>query len=117
MAAAGKSAVSLAGKVVPLLTKGANLAKAQQPHLERFWAIAKVELAPPVGEIPQVVSGLKQLANVNRLPNLTMKDIALNATVCFEIFLMYQIGRIVGKRSLVGFDIEGTSSFMAVKKV
>ncbi|XP_069115930.1 ATP synthase subunit g, mitochondrial-like [Argopecten irradians] len=108
---------SFVEKLVPLLNRGANLAKAQQPRLERFWAVAKVELAPPgPGDIPKITTGIKQAVSINRIANLSVKEVMLNAAVCFEIFLCYEIGRIVGKRSLVGFDIEGASHFPPIKK-
>ncbi|XP_033759028.1 ATP synthase subunit g, mitochondrial-like [Pecten maximus] len=108
---------SFVEKLAPLLNRGANLAKAQQPRLERFWAVAKVELAPPgPSEFPQIVKGFKQAISINRIADQSVKNVMLNATACFEIFLWYQIGRIVGKRSLVGFDIEGASSYPPIKK-
>ncbi|OWF43416.1 ATP synthase subunit g, mitochondrial-like [Mizuhopecten yessoensis] len=109
---------AMAKKLNPLMLKGAELAKAQQPRLIRYWNIAKVEFAPPgLADGPQISKGFRQAIDYKRIPSLTMKQVIINGFVCAEIFVLYHIGRIVGKRSLVGFSkIEGCNSFSAMKK-
>ena len=53
------------------------------------WSAAQKELAVFASSIPQ-------------LPNLPMGTIAAGATACFEVFGMFCVGEIIGRRQLVG---------------
>ncbi|KXJ15067.1 ATP synthase subunit g, mitochondrial [Exaiptasia diaphana] len=84
-------------------------AKRRQPALEKFWTNAKVELAPPGPSdwpaIKKAFSNIKQATMTGRFLNTTVKDSVSNTLVAVEIAMWFYIGEIIGRRSIVGYNV------------
>ncbi|XP_077162259.1 ATP synthase F(0) complex subunit g, mitochondrial [Paroedura picta] len=80
-----------------------------RPRLATFWHYARVELAPPTpAEVPKAVESMRALARAfraGRLQQLTVKEALRNGLVATEVLMWFYIGEIIGKRSLVGYDV------------
>merc|ERR1712018_499716 len=86
-----------------------RLTSAAGPRLQTFWRYAKVELRPPTPEeIPAATNGLKNLvkaAQMGKWKTVTMKEAAVNACITAEVICWFFIGEIIGKGSIVGYQV------------
>merc|ERR1712121_306507 len=106
---------NMAQKVVNLgnkvFTLGKNVAIASGPKLKTAWKYAKVELGPPsLKQIDVAAVALRKgVTSVTSggFANLTVKDAGLNALVAAEIYFWFILGECLGKRSIIGYDIDG----------
>merc|ERR1712170_32315 len=106
------------GKVGASLGRmGAGLQKATVPRLQKFWKYARVELKPPTpAEFPAVSAGFSNLlksATTGKYKQLTVKQAWQNTLVAVEVACWFFVGEIIGKRTLVGYQIEGATDFVA----
>merc|ERR1711976_96997 len=114
MAALGRMATSV-------VTKSTNLAKNTvtfaTPRLQTFLRYAKVELVPPSpAEMPAVQKGFNDLLNsakTGKWKQLTMRQAWLNTLVGIEIACWFFVGECIGKGSIVGYQVPGTTHFDA----
>ena len=84
------------------------VAKAQ-PHVAKFWANAKVEMAPPgPSEFPKIQKGFMEmkdsLLNGKFLDN-SVKETAAKGLVAAEIAFWFYVGEIIGRKSLIGYNV------------
>ncbi|EDO39978.1 predicted protein [Nematostella vectensis] len=84
-------------------------ARKAQPMLGKFWTNARVELAPPMpSEWPAIQKSfmnLKDAALSGRFLNVTVKEGVANTLVAAEIAFWFYIGEIIGRRSLIGYNV------------
>ena len=68
-----------------------------------------MELAPPKpSEWPLIKKGflnLKEKAFSGKFLDLTVKEAAANGLVAVEIAMWFYIGEIIGRRSLIGYNV------------
>ncbi|XP_067826990.1 ATP synthase subunit g, mitochondrial [Heptranchias perlo] len=80
-----------------------------KPHLATFWKYARVELTPPTpGEIPVAVESFKGLVasfKAGSYKQLTVKDTLRNTLVATEILMWFYIGEVIGRGSLIGYNV------------
>ena len=91
---------------LPALANGA--VEFSRPRLQTFWRYAKVEFKPPLSEIPEVQQRFGQLVNSARTgkwKNLTVKEAVINTMVGVELLMLFYIGEIIGRGTLVGYDV------------
>ncbi|GAB1606099.1 ATP synthase subunit g, mitochondrial-like [Argonauta hians] len=98
-------------KLGGLVSKAPGLVKKAQPGLQTFVRYARVELTPPsFSDMPKVSQGFANLTTglkTGKWKNLTVKEGFLNSLVAVEIMCWFFIGEIIGKGSLVGYNIPG----------
>nr|BAB25423.1 unnamed protein product [Mus musculus]BAB25507.1 unnamed protein product [Mus musculus] len=84
-----------------------------KPRLATFWHYAKVELVPPTpAEIPTAIQSVKKIiqsAKTGSFKHLTVKEAVLNGLVATEVWMWFYIGEIIGKRGIVGYEVEDQS--------
>jgi F-type H+-transporting ATPase subunit g len=77
--------------------------------LNKFWNNAKIELAfPGPSEWGQVRKGFEKVAKsaqTGAFANLTVREAAKNALVVAEVGTFFYIGEIIGRRSIIGYDV------------
>ena len=87
----------------------AGVGKRAQPHVERFWGNAKVEMAPPKPSdwpaIKKSFANLRKAAMTGKFLDVTVKEAAANTLVVAEIAFWFYVGEIVGRRSLIGYNV------------
>ena len=80
-----------------------------KPWLVTFWHYAKVELVPPTpAEIPTAIQSLKNIissAQTGSFKQLTVKEALLNGLVATEVWMWFNVGEIIGKRGILGYDV------------
>ncbi|XP_038634740.1 ATP synthase subunit g, mitochondrial, partial [Scyliorhinus canicula] len=80
-----------------------------KPRAATFWKYARVELTPPTpGEIPVAVESFKNLVasfKAGQYKHTTVKDALRNALVVTEIVMWFYIGEVIGRRSLIGYNV------------
>ena len=80
-----------------------------QPSVQKFWANAKVELAfPGPSEWPAVSKGFSKVlksAQTGAFVNLTVREAAKNVIVAVEIATFFYVGEIIGRQSLIGYNV------------
>ncbi|KAM4827937.1 ATP synthase F(0) complex subunit g, mitochondrial [Thomomys bottae] len=80
-----------------------------KPRLATFWHYARIELVPPTpAEVPIAIQSLKKIihkAQTGSFKQLTVKEAMLNGLVATEVWMWFYIGEIIGKRSIVGYDV------------
>ena len=85
------------------------VARAAQPHLVKFWGHAKVELGPPgLSQWPQIKKGFSQLFNstlTGKFLDVSVKEATRNTLVAIEIACWFYVGEIIGRRSLIGYNV------------
>ncbi|XP_055958649.1 ATP synthase subunit g, mitochondrial-like [Patella vulgata] len=104
-----------AQKAGGLATRLVNTAKGIQsystPRLQTFWKYAKVELRPPtLSEMPQVQEGINNIivsARTGKWKKFTVKESLINTVIVLECIFCFTLGEIIGKRSVVGYNIPG----------
>lgn len=86
-----------------------GLAKRAQPHASKFWNNAKVEIAPPkMSDWPAIKKsfiGLKNAALAGKFLDVTVKEACVNSLVAAEIAFWFYVGEIIGRRSLIGYNV------------
>jgi len=80
------------------------------PRLSVFGHYAKAELAPPLSpaELTQVAKGLGDVASsiaTGRFLTNTTKEAAVKLLIGAEIVGFFYIGEVIGKGSLIGYDV------------
>lgn len=74
-----------------------------------FARYAKVELVPPnPTELPEIARGFGRLvrgAKTGAWKNLTVKEAWLNTLITVEVICWFFVGEVIGKRSLVGYQV------------
>nr|KAF6324087.1 ATP synthase membrane subunit g [Myotis myotis] len=80
-----------------------------KPRLATFWHYAKVELIPPTpAEIPTAIQSFKKIvrsAQTGSFKQLTVKEALLNGLVATEVWMWFYVGEIIGKRSIIGYNV------------
>ncbi|XP_020627054.1 ATP synthase subunit g, mitochondrial-like [Orbicella faveolata] len=84
-------------------------AKKVQPHVVTFWNNAKVEMLPPkLSEWPAIKKsfiGLKEAALKGKFLDITVKEATVNTLVAVEIAFWFYVGEVIGRRSLIGYNV------------
>merc|ERR1712240_700983 len=80
-----------------------------QAQLSKFMYYAKVELRPPtpveVGQaIPLLTKGISNVTSM-QFTQLPVKQALLNAMVFTEVCCWFFVGEVIGRGSLVGYDV------------
>ncbi|XP_041030329.1 ATP synthase subunit g, mitochondrial-like [Carcharodon carcharias] len=99
--------------VQKVVTGGPKLALAaanySKPRLATFWKYARVELTPPTpGEIPVAVESFKGLVasfKAGSYKQITVKEALRNTLVATEVVMWFYIGEVIGRRSLIGYNV------------
>jgi len=81
-----------------------------KPRLQVFAHYAKAELAPPLtpAELGQVAKGLGNVGTslaTGRFLTNTTKEAAVKVLVGAEIACWFYVGEIIGRGSLIGYDV------------
>lgn len=107
------SAVRKVSNLVPFLIKGVQ--EQAIPGLRTAWKYAKVEMKPPTpGEWPQIAKGFENLFSAVRSrkwKQLTVKEAFISAVITTEVACWFFIGECIGKGSIIGYQVEGATSF------
>lgn len=86
-----------------------GLGKKAQPHATKFWNNAKVEMLPPkMSDWPAIKKsfiGLKNAAVSGKFLDVTVKEACVNTLVAAEIAFWFYVGEIIGRRSLIGYNV------------
>ncbi|WP_411027304.1 ATP synthase subunit g, partial [Salmonella sp. s54925] len=89
--------------------KGIELGKRSQPHVGSIWRSVRVEMAPPMpSEFPLIQKSFVNLKNSlmkGKFLNLTTKEAAANTLVGVEIFFWFIVGEMIGRKSVVGYNV------------
>ena len=79
------------------------------PGLPTLWHYTKVELIPPTpAEIPTSIQSLQKLvssAQTGSFRQFTVKETLLNALVATKVWVWFDIGEIIGKRGVTGYNV------------
>ena len=85
------------------------MAKKSQPTLEKVWSNAKVEMRPPSTSdwpaIKKAFINLKDATITGRFVNVTVKEGVANTLVAVEIAMWFYVGEIIGRRSIIGYNV------------
>nr|XP_032801386.1 ATP synthase subunit g, mitochondrial-like [Petromyzon marinus]XP_032801387.1 ATP synthase subunit g, mitochondrial-like [Petromyzon marinus] len=107
MAAAAQRVAGIVAKKTPQLVAAA--VEFSRPRLSKFWSLAKVELVPPSpAEIPRAVEAFKAMVERSRrggVGNLTVREALRNSLVGVEIAMWFYVGEVIGRRSLIGYNV------------
>eukprot|EP00047_Mylnosiga_fluctuans_P010673 m.17476 g.17476 ORF g.17476 m.17476 type:complete len:116 (-) comp3248_c0_seq2:349-696(-) len=110
-AKAAQSAVKLAANS-PHIAKGAVKSTQEflaSPEFVKTWGTLKKEFAfPGPSEWPAVQKGFKKLirsAQTGAFANLTVSEAAKNTLVFAEICTFFYVGEIIGRGSVIGYDV------------
>nr|BAN20751.1 hypothetical protein [Riptortus pedestris] len=87
-----------------------GIVDAAKPNLATFIRYAKVELTPPSPrDIPAITSGLKNIissAKTGKWKTVTVREAWLNTLITVEVFCWFYVGEVIGKRHLVGYEVQ-----------
>ena len=79
------------------------------PHLKTLWGHARRELGPPApGQWPEIKRGFNHLyrsGSSGAFMELTVKEGFRNFIVFVEVSCWFFIGEVIGRRSLIGYDL------------
>ncbi|KAI5711298.1 ATP synthase subunit g, mitochondrial [Diaphorina citri] len=82
---------------------------ASKPILANFLHYGKVELIPPkpseFGAIKDGIAHVVHQAKSGGWKNLTVKEAWLNSLIAAEITFWFYVGEVIGKRSLIGYEV------------
>ena len=94
------AALGKIAKAIPVIAK---------PRFALFIKYAKVELTPPspreFGEIKTRLGNVISAYRSGRWKTLTVKEAWINTLVGAEILMWFYFGEIIGKRNIIGYDI------------
>merc|ERR1712080_717598 len=83
-----------------------KLGRIYKPRFDRWLNLARVEMAPPsIGEVAGAIRKLKDVDVAKmrgRIADTTFNDIGARGLLLVEISLLFYIGEVIGRRSLVG---------------
>ena len=83
--------------------------KRSRPYLTTVWRNVSVEMAPPMpSEFSQISKSFVNLKNSlvkGKFLNLTVKEAAANTLVGAEIFFWFIVGEMIGRKSIVGYNV------------
>ncbi len=81
----------------------------QNPTLVKFWNNAKVEYKfPGPAEWPQVRKGLDKVAKsaaTGAFLGMPVREAAKNALVVAEVAAFFYVGEMIGRRSIIGYNV------------
>ncbi|KAK2088399.1 ATP synthase subunit g, mitochondrial [Saguinus oedipus] len=96
---------NLVQKTLALVNAAVTYSK---PQLATFQYYAKVELIPPTpAEIPRAIQSLKKIvkcAQAGSFTQLTAEGASLNGLVATEGLMCLDVGEIIGKHGIVGYN-------------
>ncbi len=85
------------------------LARTAQPHLSKFWGLAKVELGPPSpAQWPEIKSGISKLWNstlAGRFLDVSVSEGVRNTLIAVETGCWFYAGQVIGRKSLIGYKV------------
>ena len=90
-------------------SKYVDVARAAQPRLATFWSYAKVEMKPAMpSEWPAVKKGFTSIAQsavTGRFLDYNMRQVTQKALVFVEVCCWFYVGEIIGRRSIIGYNV------------
>ncbi|CAH1796043.1 unnamed protein product [Owenia fusiformis] len=109
MAAAAQKIANWGVKTVTKVATGT--ASFAAPRAKTFMKYARVELRPPtpaeMGEASQSFQKLIKSAQTGKWQTVTTQEALRNSLITLEIACWFFVGEIIGRRSLVGYNIPG----------
>lgn len=96
----------IVAKIGPMVSRAIVQAR---PKLSTALYYARAETLPPnPTELPQIARGFSNLiraARTGTYKQLTVREAWLNTLITVEVLGWFFVGEIIGRRSLVGYDV------------
>lgn len=74
--------------------------------LKKFAALAVVEMRPPTpAELPKALADGYRLFTKSNWKNITVRQAWLNTLVTTEVICWFFVGEVIGKGSLIGYQV------------